>query len=192
MLVMMASLAARGVTAVAGVVTKDEVCDATADYFLGIEDYPEALKAHLRVIAAHPEDALAHYHLGFACGMLGRQGEEHAEYRRAASLGIKQWNRFLNLGLAYLEEGNVDAATEALTTAVSLGPDRSETHIDFAYNRHGRERVTHMNRISLNPTPGENRVHSLCDAIFHAHLNVNSDHKSRRAIAWCGRAEYAK
>ncbi len=138
-LVLMAAFVARGATAVAGVVTKDEVCDVTADYFLGMEDYPEAVKAHRRVIATHPDDALAHYHLGFAYGMLGRQGEELAEYRHAASLGLKQWDLFLNLGLAYLENGNVKAATDALTTAVALGPDHSEGHFNLglAYERDG-------------------------------------------------------
>ena len=36
----------------------DQVCDATADYFLGAEDYREAIATHRRVLAAHPDDAL--------------------------------------------------------------------------------------------------------------------------------------
>ena len=68
----------------------DEVCDATADYFLGAEDYPQAVESHLRVIAAHPDDALAHYHLGFAYGMLGSHRDELTEYLRAVGLGLKQ------------------------------------------------------------------------------------------------------
>jgi len=94
-------------TPVTGVVAKDEVCEATADYLLGMEDYPAAVKAHRQVIAVHPGDALAHYHLGFAYGNLGRQGEELAEYRQAASLGLKQSDLFLKLGLIYLEDGNL-------------------------------------------------------------------------------------
>jgi hypothetical protein len=37
-----------------------------------------------------------------------------------------------------------------------------------------------MNRVPLNPTP-ESRAHIFCDAIFHARLNVNPDHKGPSA-----------
>ncbi len=86
-----ATLVAQAHTVMAGVATREEVCDARVDYFLGVGDYPEAAKLHRRVVAAHPEDALAHYRLGFAYGMLAGPGEELAEYRRAASLSLKQW-----------------------------------------------------------------------------------------------------
>ena len=63
----------------------DQVCDATADYFLGAEDHREAVAAHQRVLGAHPGDALAYYHLGFAFGMTGDRIDEIADYRRAAA-----------------------------------------------------------------------------------------------------------
>jgi tetratricopeptide (TPR) repeat protein len=139
MVVLLAGLFGRGATVMAGVLSENEICDAKVDYFLGVEDYPETAKLHRLLIAAHPNDALAHYHLGFAYGMLGRHGEELAEYRQAASLGLKQWDLFLNLGLVYLEDGNSDAAIDALTTAVALGPDHPEGHFNLglAYERHG-------------------------------------------------------
>src|SRR5580693_9465817 len=49
----------------------EEVCDPLADYFLGMEDYPEAIRRHQLVIKAHPDNALAHYHLGFSYGLMG-------------------------------------------------------------------------------------------------------------------------
>src|SRR5579863_978332 len=121
----------RAAPAIGGIGDRDEVCNATADYFLGSEDYPQAVKSHLRVIAAHPDDALAHYHLGFAYGMLGDSGDELVEYRRAVSLGLKKWDLFLNLGRLYLEKGDLEAATEALTTAKTLGPDHAETYFNL-------------------------------------------------------------
>jgi hypothetical protein len=54
-----------------------------------------------------PENALAHYHLGFASGMVGDRKAEVTEYRRAEALGLKSWVLFLNLGLAQLEKGKV-------------------------------------------------------------------------------------
>jgi tetratricopeptide (TPR) repeat protein len=134
--VLLAGLFGRDPTVMAGAVGGNEICDATADYFLGVEDYPETAKLHRLLIAAHPNDALAHYHLGFAYGMLGRHSEELAEYRQAASLGLKQWDFSLNLGLVYLEDGNSEAAIDALTTAVAaLGPDHPEGHFNLGLSR---------------------------------------------------------
>jgi tetratricopeptide (TPR) repeat protein len=140
LVVLLASLFGRDATAMAGAFSGNEICDAKADYFLGVEDYPETAKLHRLLVAAHPNGALAHYHLGFAYGMLGRHGEELAEYRQAASLGLKQWDLFLNLGLVYLEDGNSDAAIDALRTAVALGPDHPEGHFNLAlaYEQYGR------------------------------------------------------
>jgi tetratricopeptide (TPR) repeat protein len=122
----------RGVPVSAGSSDPNEVCDATADYLLGAEDYPRSIEAHVRLIAAHPDDALAHYHLGFAYGMIGRHRDELAEYLEAVGLGLKQWDLFLNLGRLYLEHGEFQAASSALTTAVILGPDHAEAHFNLA------------------------------------------------------------
>ena len=65
---------------------KEQVCEVRADYALGIEDYPEAIRLHAEVVRKHPDNALAHYHLGFAEGMLGNRTAELAEYKRAAAL----------------------------------------------------------------------------------------------------------
>ncbi len=140
LVVLLASLFGRDATAMAGAFSGNEICDPKADYFLGVEDYPETAKLHRLLVAAHPNDALAHYHLGFAYGMLGRHGEELVEYRQAASLGLKQWDFFLNFGLVYLEDGNSDAAIDALRTAVALGPDHPEGHFNLAlaYEQYGR------------------------------------------------------
>lgn len=117
----------------------DPVCDATADYFLGAEDYSEAIATHQRLIEAHPDDALAHYHLGFAYGMTGDSTREIAEYRKAAALGLRQWDLYLNLGRALLEAGIFSEAASALNTAVALAPERPESHynLGLAYERRG-------------------------------------------------------
>jgi Tfp pilus assembly protein PilF len=80
-----------------------QVCDAAADYALGMEDYPTAIRLHRKLLRSSKNNALAHYHLGFAYGMVGRSSEEIKEYRTAATLGLKKWDLFLNLGLAYAD-----------------------------------------------------------------------------------------
>jgi tetratricopeptide (TPR) repeat protein len=120
--------------------SEGEVCDPVADYFLGMEDYPEAIRRHQLVIKEHPDNALAHYHLGFAYGLTGQHQQELAEYEKAINLGLDDWELFLNLGLLYLEAGNVTAAMHVLKLAALLGPDHPETHFNLglAYQRLGR------------------------------------------------------
>ena len=117
----------------------DEVCDPIADYYLGMEDYPEAIRLHKMVISRNPNNALAHYHLGFAYGMIGKHDEELRQYRDAVDLGLSDWALFLNLGLLYLESQRLEAATDVLRLATLLGPDRPETHFNLGlvYERRG-------------------------------------------------------
>ncbi len=117
----------------------EEVCDPIADYFLGMEDYPEAIRRHKLVLNRNPDNALAHYHLGFAYGMVGRHDQELRQYRDAVDLGLSDWALFLNLGLLYLEGQHLQAATDVLRLATLLGPDRPETHFNLGlvYERRG-------------------------------------------------------
>ena len=119
---------------------EQQVCDIRADYALGVEDYSEAILLHTKVVRKHPDNALAHYHLGFAQGMMGSRRAELKEYHRAAALGLRNWDLFLNMGLAQLENGDLDASTDSLQQAVLLGEDHSESHFNLAlvYDRSGR------------------------------------------------------
>jgi tetratricopeptide (TPR) repeat protein len=118
---------------------KSEICDVDADYALGIEDYPKATRLHAELVREHPENALAHYHLGFAQGMAGNRSAEVREYKLAAALGLRIWDLFLNLGLIQLEDGELNAATDSLQRAVLLGRNHSESHYNLAlaYERRG-------------------------------------------------------
>jgi Flp pilus assembly protein TadD len=110
----------------------EQVCDVGADYALGIEDYPEAIRLHVELVRKRPGDALAHYHLGFAEGMMGNRTAEVREYQRAAALRLRNWDLFLNLGLVQLENGDLDAATDNLERAVLRGEDHPESHFNLA------------------------------------------------------------
>lgn len=109
----------------------DLVCDSTADYYLGREDYADAIAAHQRVLAVKPGDALAHYHLGFAYGMTGQRRAELSEYRKAAALGLRQWDFELNFGRAELESGDPAAAARAFQQAIALAPRRPEGYYNL-------------------------------------------------------------
>ena len=118
---------------------EQQICDVRADYALGVEDYPQAVRLHKEILRMHPDDALAHYHLGFAQGMMGNKTAEVSEYQRAAALGLRNWDLLLNLGLAQLENGELNAATDSLQQAVLLGENHSESHFNLAlvYERRG-------------------------------------------------------
>jgi len=118
---------------------EQEICDVGADYALGIEHYRGAIRLHAEVVRKHPDNALAHYQLGFAQGMTGNRTAEVREYQRAAALGLRKWDLFLNLGLAQLENGDLDAATDKLRRAVLLGENHPESHFNLAlvYERRG-------------------------------------------------------
>jgi Flp pilus assembly protein TadD len=117
-----------------------EICDVKADYALGVEDYGTAITLHRRLLRSQPNNALAHYHLGFAYGMTGSDSAEEIEYLKAARLGLRQWDLFLNLGLVYLEQRDWPNAANALETSARLGPDHPEAHFNLAiaYEQLGR------------------------------------------------------
>jgi tetratricopeptide (TPR) repeat protein len=108
-----------------------QVCDRTADYFLVAENYAQAARLHREVLRKNPGNALAHYHLGFAEGMVGDRTQELNEYRRAAALGFMNWDLFLNMGRVLLENGSLEEATDALRLAVRLGRGHPEPHFNL-------------------------------------------------------------
>lgn len=164
---LLTALAAASSTALA--VRDDQVCDVAADYMLGLEKYPDAIRLHQKVLASQPGNALAHYHLGFAYGMTGRYPEEIREYVAAIKFGLSDWDLFLNLGLAYLSQGDMTASIENLNKAVWHGREHYETHFDLAvaYERVGR--LTDALReisaaLSLNPKdPEVHNMHAIVD-----------------------------
>jgi tetratricopeptide (TPR) repeat protein len=145
------------------------ICDTSADLVLAAEEYPEAIRLHLEVLKRNPNSALAHYHLGFAQGMMGNRRAEVGEYQRAEALGLRTWDLFLNLGLAHLENGNLDAATESLRTAVLLGEDHSESHFNLAliYERRGMlGDAEHETLASLRLNPWQQDTRNLLGVIY--------------------------
>jgi tetratricopeptide (TPR) repeat protein len=152
-----------------GTSSDNQVCDAVADYYLGMENYPQAIQRHLEVIGSNPGNALAHYHLGFAYGLMGQHQRELAEYQKAVSLGLDDWQLFLNLGLLYLENGALPDATEVLRLATLLGPDHPEPHFNLAlaYERRGMlDQAEQEMLLSLEIDPTQIEAHNTLGAIY--------------------------
>ena len=156
------------------------VCDPLADYFLGMEDYPEAIKRHLAVIHEHPDNALAHYHLGFAYGVIGDHRREMAEYQKAVDLGLSDWELFLNLGLLDMETGHLDAAGELLRLAALMGPYRPETHFNLGlvYERQGMfQKAEQELLLSLRLDPHQVDARNMLGVIYADEGNFQRAHE---------------
>ena len=164
--ILMLSLGIARIASAAG--DEQQVCDVRADYALGMEDYSEAIRLHAELIRKHPDNALAHYHLGFAEGMMGNRKAEVSEYQRSAALGLKNWDLFLNIGLAQLEIGELDAATDSLRQAVLLGENHAESHFNLAlaYERRGMHADAERETLaSLRLNPGQSDARNLLGVI---------------------------
>jgi tetratricopeptide (TPR) repeat protein len=160
--------------------TSDEqVCDPLADYFLGMEDYPEAIKRHQAIIRDHPDNALAHYHLGFAYGVTGDHQRELAEYQKAVSLGLSDWQLFLNLGLLDMEEDHPAEASAVLQLATLLGPYRPETHFNLGlvYERLGMfQKAEQELLLSLRLDPNQADTRNTLGVVYAEEGNYQSAH----------------
>jgi len=162
--------------------TEEQVCDVSADYALGIEDYSETIRLHAEVVRKAPENALAHYHLGFAQGVMGNRTAEVTEYKRAEALGLRMWDLFLNLGLAQIENGDLNAATDSLQRAVLLGGDHSESHFNLALVEERRGMLAnaeHETLASLLLNPGQPDARNLLAVIY-----VQEGETIRASLVW--------
>ena len=161
---------------------EQQICDVGADYALGVENYPEATRLHAEVVRKHPDNALAHYHLGFAQGMTGNRTAEVREYQRAAALGLRTWDLFLNLGLAQLENGDLDAATDNLRRAVLLGEGHPESHFNLALVYEWRGLLADAERemlASLRLNPGQPDARNSLGVIY-----AEEGKTGRAALVW--------
>lgn len=148
---------------------EEEVCDPLADYYLGMEDYPQAIRRHLVVIREHPDRALAYYHIGFAYGVMGDHRRELVGYQKAVEMGLSDWNLFLNLGLLYMETGHLDSAVEVLRLAALLGPYQPVTHFNLGlvYERLGMfQRAQQELLLSLTLDPNQTDAHNQLGVVY--------------------------
>ncbi len=149
--------------------SSEQVCDAQADYYLGMEDYPKSVALHRIVLQKHPDRALAYYHLGFAYGEMGDRGRELEGYQKAIELGLNDWALFLNLGRLYLETDRLDQANNAFQLATLLAPYRSEAHynLGLTYERLGMfQKAEQETLLSLKLRPDQNDARNTLGIIY--------------------------
>lgn len=102
-----------------------------ADAAIKSQDYAGAAKDLEDYLAQRPQEASAHFQLGYAYTGLGRTTDARAEYQRATELDPKMSEAFLNLGLSELASDPA-AAVAPLQRAVELMPSDAQPKIVLA------------------------------------------------------------
>ncbi|MCK5551797.1 MAG: tetratricopeptide repeat protein, partial [Deltaproteobacteria bacterium] len=146
------------------------ICDKGADSYLEKGDWQKAIESHERIVRENPHFALAHYHLGYAYGFMGKQDREIDEYERAIQLGLKRFDLFYNLGMVYAEHlGDYDRALELFKQAERMDPKDDEIHyaLGLAYwfkEAESQAVAELLKTINLNPRHIE--AHALLGEIY--------------------------
>jgi tetratricopeptide (TPR) repeat protein len=105
------------------------LCDSQADQTVTDGQWELALNQHQAYLAAHPDNCLAIYHLGYIRGRLGDREKEVDLYHRAAQCGYDEDDRlYFNLGMAQAELEQTESALAAFERAVVLKPQNAENY----------------------------------------------------------------
>jgi protein O-GlcNAc transferase len=105
---------------------------AQAQQALGKNDFERAANLLVQYLAQHPENAAAHFQLGYAYSNLKRETDAGKEYARAAELKPDFAEAHLNLGLA-LMDSDPAAAAASLKRAADLMPKQAKPRFLAGY-----------------------------------------------------------
>jgi tetratricopeptide (TPR) repeat protein len=113
-----------------------DTADQRAFQAMARGDYPTGIRLYEQIIAADPDNAVAHYYLGYAYGQTGDRLKEVDFYKKAVSLGYKTDQIFHNLGEAYLELGRVAESIHAFKQGLAVNSKSADNHFGLAKAYH--------------------------------------------------------
>jgi len=87
------------------------------------KNYPAAIEALTKAVAAGPKDYAAHFNLALALSLAGRDPEAIAEYRKTLELEPGLYQADLNLGILLLRGKQPEAAVAVLDEAHAAKPN---------------------------------------------------------------------
>src|ERR1700722_7557247 len=99
--------------------------DAAGKKALTERNYPEAVAAFRRAVAADPNDYAEHFNLGFAYTMAGQDADAVEEFKTVLDLHPGVFEAQLNLGVALARLNRFGEAETAYRAAVSTKQDSS-------------------------------------------------------------------
>ena len=97
--------------------------DAAGKKALDARNYPEAIAAFSQAVAADPADYAAHFNLGFAYTMAGKDAAAVDEFKKVLDLHPGVFEAELNLGVALLRLSRFAEAETAYRAALSIKPE---------------------------------------------------------------------
>ena len=97
------------------------------------------VESHKQAIRIDPDDAEAHFGLGFAYGESGKYQEAIESYKQAIRINPDLAGAHFGLGFAYGESGKYKEAIESYKQAIRINPDLADAHynLGLAYKKSG-------------------------------------------------------
>jgi Flp pilus assembly protein TadD len=124
------------------------------------QQYQDAVAKWREAVKLDPDDARAHFQLGFALSQLGQRDEGIAEYRESARLEPRNAATWSNLAIAVQAKGLLDEAIEDYRRSLEIDARnaRAHTNLAVALLQAGRveEGVEHCRRaLEIDPKDGD-------------------------------------
>lgn len=159
------------------------------------QNYAKAVELLTGFLKDYPDDATAHFQLGYVYGILKRHDEAISEYRRAAELKSTLVEAHLNLGLELLEAKDFAGAAAPLQRAAELMPDKAKPRYlaGLALERSGNFAGAIMQYESANAIDAKDfdTVFHLGIVLLHENRAEDAERRLREAIALRGESEPA-
>jgi Flp pilus assembly protein TadD len=150
------------------------------------KDYETAVQLYRQYLAAKPDDAAAHFQLGYAYTALERWPEARAEYEKAVALDPKMVEAQLNLGLVLLPRDPA-AAVAPLQKAVALAPDKARPHFLLGKALEGSGKLAQAGeqyQAAAKLDAGDPEIHeALARSLLALHRPAQAEAEFRRALA---------
>lgn len=103
-----------------------------AELLLHQGNLQEAERLYRQVIGAGSREAIVYTNLAAICGMAGRIAEVPPLLQAALAIDPNQVDAHNNLGLAWMEQGEPQAAMGAYRRALELNPNHGQAHTNLA------------------------------------------------------------
>jgi len=159
------------------------------------QNYAKAVELLTGFLRDYPNDATAHFQLGYVYGILKHHDDAISEYRRAAELKSTLAEAHLNLGLELLEAKDFAGAAGPLQRAAELMPDKAKPRYlaGLALERSGNfaAAITQYESANAIDSKDFDTVFHLGIALLHENRAEDGERRLREAIALRANSEPA-
>lgn len=147
---------------------------------LDARSYPEAIEAFRQAVAADPADYAAHFNLGFAYTMAGKDADAVDEFKKVLELHPGIFEPQLNLGVSLLRLSRFAEAETAYRAALSIKPDSAASEEGLGRALAHQNKMTdaephYRKAVSLDP--------SYQSSLLDLAVAYEANHQSAAAIA---------